>query len=229
MNNPTTSQHPMSLWKGHLALATDVVKAYCFRQELREDAIQEVLLALWEAVQDWDAGMQETFTHYAWLFMRRKLLVYLTQKATDCPRLSRRELSVMKQIRVYLAAGHMITCQAMEELSQQSGITLYRLHQLVGFWYTSCVSLSAASFAQIADGYEDDIDVDEERRLEALDKALASLPEREMGVIRERHLTDPHKTLAELSVLMGISIERVRQIEANGIKKLKRALMEATA
>lgn len=219
----------MSLWKGHLALATDVVKDYCFRQELREDATQEVLLALWEAVQDWDAGMQETFTHYAWMFMRRKLLVYLTQKATDCPRLCRRELKVMKQIRVYLAAGHMITCQAMEELSKQSGITLFRLHQIVGFWYTSCVSLSAASFAQMADGYDDEIDVDQERRLLALDKALANLPERELGVIRERHLTDPHKTLAELSVLMGISIERVRQIEANGIKKLKRALLDGAA
>lgn len=226
VSTPTTPPHSMSLWNGHLALANDVVKAYCFRRELREDATQEVLLALWEAVQDWDAGMQETFTHYAWLFMRRKLLVYLTQKATDCPRLSRRELAVMKQIRMNLTAGHMISCQAMQELSKQSGITLYRLHQLVGFWYTSCVSLSAASFSQLADAYDDDIDVDEERLLQALDQALATLPERELDVIRDRHLIDPHKTLAELSIEMRISIERVRQIEANGIMKLKRALME---
>lgn len=218
----------MSLWEGHRALAIDVVKAYCFRRDLREDAVQEVLLALWEAVQDWDAEMQQTFANYAWMFMRRKLLVYLTQKASDVPRLSRRETQVLKQVRACMTAGHMISCKALAELSRESGITLFRMHQLIGFWYSSCVSLSAASFNHLTEACEEELDVDDERRLQALDKALASLPERELGVIRDRHLTDPHKTLAELSVAMGISIERVRQIEANGIKKLKRALQELT-
>lgn len=223
MNTPTapSSPHKTSLWEGHQALVMSVVNDYCFRSELREDAVQEVSLALWEAIQDWDASMEDTFTHYAWLLMRRKLLYYLVNKASDRPRLSRPEQEVIKRIRGYLTAGQLLTCKVIDQLGMQEKISPFRMRQIVGYWYQSCLSLSARTFTVISQSYTDEHDHDEEVRLKILDNALQMLPEREKGIILARYLSDPRKTLVELSGLLGVSVERVRQLETTALRRLR--------
>ena len=51
--------------------------------------------------------------------------------------------------------------------------------------------------------------------------ALARLPERERIVIERHLLSDEPQSLAELSKQLGVSRERVRQIEAQGMKKVR--------
>jgi RNA polymerase sigma-32 factor len=53
------------------------------------------------------------------------------------------------------------------------------------------------------------------------------LTERELKIIRARKLTDNAATLESLGVTLGISKERVRQIENRALQKLRRALSEA--
>jgi len=55
--------------------------------------------------------------------------------------------------------------------------------------------------------------------------AMRDLSERERLIIRERKLEEEAVTLEELGVRLGISKERVRQIEGNAIEKLRRALL----
>ncbi len=57
-----------------------------------------------------------------------------------------------------------------------------------------------------------------------LDKALHSLKEREIKVLSARRLQDPAKTLEELSQEMGLSRERVRQIEAHALEKVRKSI-----
>jgi len=59
-----------------------------------------------------------------------------------------------------------------------------------------------------------------------LAQSLAELSEREQTIIRERRLVDEGKTLEELGVRLGISKERVRQIEHRALQKLKAALLK---
>ncbi len=65
---------------------------------------------------------------------------------------------------------------------------------------------------------------DGQARSEWLNKALGELSARERTIIRERHLGDEVVTLETLGAALGISKERVRQIEAGALDKLKTSI-----
>jgi RNA polymerase sigma-32 factor len=69
--------------------------------------------------------------------------------------------------------------------------------------------------------------IDEERRVLWLRQAMGVLTERELKIIRARKLSENSVTLEALGAKLGISKERVRQIENRALQKLKRALSEA--
>ena len=71
--------------------------------------------------------------------------------------------------------------------------------------------------------------IDDERRVTWLTSALDVLSERELKIIRERRLQDDGATLEALGTKLGISKERVRQIETRALEKLKAALLETNA
>jgi RNA polymerase sigma-32 factor len=71
----------------------------------------------------------------------------------------------------------------------------------------------------LADGH------DSRTRTRWIASSLAELSEREQIIIRERRLRDEGSTLEELGRRLGISKERVRQIEHRALQKLKGALM----
>ncbi|MFC5586349.1 RNA polymerase factor sigma-32 [Nitratireductor kimnyeongensis] len=67
--------------------------------------------------------------------------------------------------------------------------------------------------------------IDGERRAVWLSKALDILDRRELQIIRERRLSDEGATLEALGTALGISKERVRQIESRAIEKLRSVLV----
>ena len=70
----------------------------------------------------------------------------------------------------------------------------------------------------------EDFDADAHDRLDA---ALAKLDERSRDILARRWLTDDKSTLHELAAEYKVSAERIRQIEANAIKKLKTQMSAA--
>jgi RNA polymerase sigma-32 factor len=69
--------------------------------------------------------------------------------------------------------------------------------------------------------------IDEERRTVWLKQALLVLTERELKIIRARKLSENAATLEALGAALGISKERVRQIENRALQKLKQALSDS--
>ena len=68
--------------------------------------------------------------------------------------------------------------------------------------------------------------IDAERRVGWLQGALAVLNERELRILKARRLDEEQATLEALGDRLGISKERVRQIESRAMEKLKKVLIE---
>lgn len=67
--------------------------------------------------------------------------------------------------------------------------------------------------------------IDGERRMSWLKAALKVLSDRELRILRARRLNEEADTLESLGERLGISKERVRQIENRAIEKLRSALL----
>lgn len=67
--------------------------------------------------------------------------------------------------------------------------------------------------------------LDSEKRVSWVKAALKVLNERELWILKARRLEDDQATLESLGEKLGISKERVRQIETRALEKLKAALI----
>ena len=67
-------------------------------------------------------------------------------------------------------------------------------------------------------------EIDLEKRRQWLGEALSSLSDRERTIIDQRFFREEKVTLSQLGVGLGLSKERVRQIEKQAIGKLKTVL-----
>jgi len=70
--------------------------------------------------------------------------------------------------------------------------------------------------------------LDGDRRRFMLRDAVGQLPERERAIVEARHLTDEPVTLSELGEQMGISKERVRQLEERALGRLTALVRQAS-
>lgn len=70
-------------------------------------------------------------------------------------------------------------------------------------------------------------DLETRRRRKMLYSAVMDLPERERRIIAERHLNDTPRTLSEIGSEMGISKERVRQLEERAMTRITDTVRQA--
>lgn len=88
-------------------------------------------------------------------------------------------------------------------------------------WVDALEDDSVATEEQVLDDLED------RQRRELLYSAVRTLPEREQRIIAERHLSESPRTLAEIGADLGISKERVRQLEERAVSKITSAVQAA--
>jgi RNA polymerase sigma-32 factor len=73
-----------------------------------------------------------------------------------------------------------------------------------------------------ADPYDNVADADQsDNQLETLSAALQKLDERSRDIIQRRWLNEDKATLQDLADEYGVSAERIRQVEANAMKKMR--------
>jgi RNA polymerase primary sigma factor len=221
------------LISAHMGVVVRVAQGYRSRGLPMEDLVEEGVLGLMEAVQRFDTGRKTKFITYAVWWVRRAMVKALAEGASlvRVPRYRSRQFKDARETASRLAV-RLGRPPRSDELAEELGCGSQEAARRLRA-YPRAVSIDNQDPERGPNRpYElpDTSSASQEETLlrgesiERLRAALASLPERERFVVENRFGigNGRSQTLKELSRRMGVSKERVRQLEVQARKRLAR-------
>ncbi|MFM1977092.1 MAG: hypothetical protein RL145_1938 [Pseudomonadota bacterium] len=211
------------------------------------DLVQEGNIGLMQAAARFEPDREVRFSTYAAWWIRSAIQDYVLRNwsivRTGTTAAQKSLFFNLRRLRALISdtGEAMMTRENREIIATKLGVSEREVEQMASRLSANDRSLNAPMSDGVDGGGEwqdflpdegilPDQDVmertDTERRTNWIQEALKSLNPRELAIIQERRLTDEGATLESLGVRMGISKERVRQIEHQAMKKLKAALIK---
>ena len=209
------------------------------------DLIQEGSVGLMQAVKRFDPDKGYRLLSYAVYWIRAQIHSYL-MKTTRMIRIGtsrahRKLFFKLRSIKGALTASGMDNRdEVMDSVAEQVGVSREDVEEMDQHLSGKDASLDAPSVttgtamievlpSEVETQEEMLADMEDEAdRAARLDAALGTLNDVEKTVIELRHLTETPLQLHEIGEKLGVSKQRVYQIEKRAIQKLKDAVMENT-
>lgn len=194
-----------------------------------EDLIQQGNLGLLRAAEKYDPAQGCRLITYAVYWIRAEIREYVVRGY----RIVR--LGTTRTERKAMRAFRRDGVDTAEELARRSGMPLGRARRLWPLLTQRDFALDASTDERgpAVERLRDAMETPEEIVARAqvslgvrarLDEALSSLSARERQIVEERFLIDEPRTLESLGAELGVSKERVRQLEARARDKLRVSL-----
>ena len=212
------------------------------------DLIQEAGLGLMKAADKFDPDRGVRFSTYAVWWIKASIQDYVMRNwsivRTGSTSSQKSLFFNMRRVQARLereaaAEGKKLEGHEMRRLiSEEIGVPIHDVEMMEGRLSGSDYSLNATQStedegrewidaleddsAQAEETVEEDLDLAQLRQW--LTMAMNQLNERERFIVRERKLREDSRTLESLGNELGLSKERVRQLEAAAFQKIRKSL-----
>lgn len=232
--------------KAHMRLVISVSSKFKRYNLPLSDLVQEGCIGLLEAASRFALDRGVRFSTYATWWIRASMQDYILRNWSivrgGTSSAQKSLFFNLRRLRAKLTSENQQLSkeELYKQISKQVGVSVNDVEAL-DFRFSAIDNSLSAAVSQDEDNNMQKIDmvvdqaplqdevveenIDSFRRKEWLTNALDVLNERELTIIRTRRLSDENVTLESLGLSLGISKERVRQIEARALQKLRNALL----
>lgn len=229
-----------ALIMAHLRVVVKMARSYSGYGLPQEDLIQEGNIGLMKAVKGFDPYKGVRLISYAQLWIKAQIQEYVLENwrivKIGTTKSLKKLFFNLRSLQERLL-GHS-TVERNAKIAELLDVDVQDVEQAQQWFNQEPLSLDATSQDGEENAYDWIEDVHaienpeqmayENHKFEELpmviEHALSFLNDKERSLLRERYLSDQKKNLSHFSQLWGISIERVRQIEVQALKKMREQL-----
>lgn len=222
----------------HLRFVVHVARTYSGYGLAEADLIQEGNVGLMKAVKRFDPNKGVRLVSFAVHWIKAEMHEYILKNwrivkvAT-----TKAQRKLFFNLRSHKTSTSWLTEEETLAIANELGVDAHEVTRMEGRLAGRDVAFDMPTDAdedtawQAPQHYLEDLSANPESAVESLDTstqelamlttALDDLDERSRDIVSRRWLTEPKATLHELAAEYGVSAERIRQLEANAMRKLR--------
>lgn len=222
------------LLMNHNKLCLKIASRYRHKFD-KDDTYQDCMTLLIECIEKFDSSIGTPFFSYAYTYVSRAFSMIAIRKWANVTTPGTRGFykAFRRMGRFRLEEGQLSHADAMA-LAEELTVPLSEVFAAFMIYKNCSYSLDAGMtengvpIIDTLEGGENpesiimEIDA-EDKRKGYVNRMMSKLTENEARVLQLRHLSDTPEKLKDVGSILGISAERVRQIESKAIGKLKAA------
>ncbi|WP_191250036.1 RNA polymerase factor sigma-32 [Kordiimonas sediminis] len=232
------------LTEAYLRLSISIARKFRHYGLPQADLIQEGTVGLLEAARRFDPARDVRFSTYATWWVRASIQDYVLRNwsivRTGTTAAHKALFFNLRRLKTKLGLHKdaPMSLEDRQKVASEIGVRVLDVEMMDGRLSGVDSSLNTMIAGERTQEWQDllvsdaprpdeiiEKSMDASKVKQMLEKAMSSLNERESYIIENRRLCDETQTLSALGERLGVSKERVRQLENQALRKLKDALL----
>ena len=232
------------LTSSYMRLAISIANKFKNYGLPRTDLIQEGTVGLLIAAEKFEPARNLRFSTYANWWVRATIQDYVLRNwsivRTGTTAAHKKLFFSLRRTRAKLVSvsDETLKPESIKIIAKELGVREKDVATMESRMFTGDYSLNVSVTDEAGTEWQDNLvdndptpeahvqkNHDSNVRSQLIAQALTCLDERELKIIQERRLAENSETLAAIGEKLGVSKERVRQLEAQAMAKLKKAIL----